>query len=142
MPPKNSVWRKFGSLVRGVPGTVISPDTKRYGIYVLGLKDGEEMMIVVPALKKQKAYEVDWVFDASFQEIIGKLNSSELGEICPKENYRLIEFVDFLDTIKLLLPGIEDTGLDINFMITYPGYKIVQIDGEIVIYGEGFEQHE
>ncbi|HIY78229.1 MAG TPA: hypothetical protein H9728_04215 [Candidatus Borkfalkia excrementavium] len=125
-----------------MPGTVISPDTKRYGIYVLGLKDGEEMMIVVPALKKQKAYEVDWVFDASFQEIIEKLNSSELGEICPKENYRLIEFVDYLDTIKMLFPAIGDTALDVNFMITYLRYGIVQIDGEIVIYGEGFEQHE
>lgn len=99
-------------------------------------------MIVVPALKKQKAYEVDWVFDASFQEIIEKLNSSELGEICPKENYRLIEFVDYLDTIKMLFPAIGDTTLDVNFMITYLRHGIVQIDGEIVIYGEGFEQHE
>ena len=67
------------------------------------------MMIVVPALKKQKAYEVDWVFDASFQESIGKLDSSELSEICPQENYRLIEFLDSLETIKMLFPAIGDT---------------------------------
>ena len=55
------------SLVDGV----YSPEDEfsEYYNYVLGVKDGKEVAILVPRLKAQKHCKSEWFFDMSFGEI-------------------------------------------------------------------------
>lgn len=114
--------------------SIMSEDTARYPIYVLGVKDDKEIFIIVPVLKYQKAYTVDWVFNESFREIMTRLNSTEKGEVCSKSDYERIEFFDNEESIQDFFPDIAIQELDVKFMIVFEKYGIVQMKGKVVIY--------
>jgi hypothetical protein len=119
---------------------IASQKVRRYILYVLGEKDNEMMMIIVPALKKDKAYQVDYPFAFTFYECVDKLNSSEKGIICTQEDYKLFEIYDTLESFNRAFPNLKENDVDIMLFIEFKEYSIVQINDECVIYGEGFNQ--
>ena len=92
---------------------IMSETTKRYPIYVLGIsEENEEVFIVVPVLKSQKAYKIDWPFNKVFTEIIDELNSSEKGTICHNEDFNEINFVDSTEIMLDYYQELEIEELD------------------------------
>ena len=116
-----------------VPGINIPQEISRYGLYVLGSKDKKERLILVPARTDQAPFEMDWPLEHSFREIMEKLNSTEKGEICTKEEYPFVEFAEG-SSLKEYLPDDVAEQADKEFIILYFDYAIVQIEGEIFIY--------
>ncbi|MCI8369171.1 MAG: hypothetical protein HFJ81_06035 [Clostridia bacterium] len=101
----------------------------RYLIYVLGEKEGREIMIIVPALKKDKSYEVKWPLKYSFKQTIDKYNVLVTEKPCTEEDYKYIEFQD----CGFELYEIEESSMDKPFAIKYLNRLIYQSNGEIVV---------
>ena len=110
--------------------TLTTQKTPNYPIYVLGEKDGEEHFIIVPQLKDFEPYEIGWVFEKSFREIVDELNAHAGTAICQKENYGEFEFWDNEEQIAEYAQGIP---LDFEFMMVYREYLIVQSRQELTI---------
>lgn len=122
----------------GTSGSEIkSHTTRQYPIYILGLnEDGEEVFIIVPSLKSQKSYTVDWPFIKSFADIAEQLNSSAKEVVLSTDKYDQIELIDSKQGMETYNNEIEINNLDFTLMINYDKYSIVQISNEIVIYKE------
>ena len=101
----------------------------RYCIYVIGERDGEEVFIVVPAMKYQEPYEIDWPFKTSFKDIVKKYNEIVGEEEYTEDNYELIEFEDS----NFDYYGIDTNSLDVAFGVWFGKNLLGQINGEIVM---------
>lgn len=122
----DDVWTISAGTTESV---LIQKDTSKYIWYVLGERDGEEVLLIVPAEKDEDSYEVDWPFADSFVQIIGKLNAFVGEDICTEEKFGLIEFMDRgFDSF-----DIQADSLDVAFVIVFGEYYIGQIDGETVV---------
>lgn len=117
---------------------IMLDSTSRYPIYVLGMNDeGEEVFVIVPVLKSQEPYIVDWPFIKSFEKIVQQLNDS-YGDVLTSVQYDQIELID--NDLNMHDPNIDVDQLDVIFMMCYDEYSIVQINGQIVIEDKRFER--
>ena len=114
-------------------------DTRRFCYYVLGLNsDNEEIFVVVPALKSQAAYLVNWPFNKTFTKIVADLNASSEGDILIKDDYHQVALIDSIAIMRQYDSSLEVEKLDFKLMIVYRGYTITQANKAIVIKGKGF----
>lgn len=98
-----------------------------YFFYVLGEKDGEEIFITVPDKKGERSSLYDWPLNLTFKEITQKLNAFYGGEIYTSDNFAFTEIIDSgFENF-----GIDETALDVKFMLSFGKYYAVQIGGEI-----------
>ena len=119
--------------------TITTQESANLPIYVLGVKNGEELFIIVPQLKKYPAYEREWVFNTSFQDIVAKLNDFAGNTICSPDDYHYFKFIDNIinDKIKWY-KTLDGVPLDVDFIMQYRyEYIIVQSNHEIMIFPEG-----
>ncbi len=120
---------------------VVDPD-RRTGIgyiyYVLGERNGEDALIIVPRLKSEEPYEAEWSLCEPFEACMEKFGEV-LGRPVTKEDYAENRFaVEFLDNDHLIeekAPLLKWEGLDVNFVICFlDKYFLAQVDGELVVY--------
>lgn len=100
-----------------------------YIYYVLGVKDGKEMMIVVPHHYKDGSHQIDWPLQHSFTECIAALNEYAGTAVCEKDDYACVDFYDFL-------PSSTDYGgavFDTPFALIFEDSIIGENEGQIVI---------
>lgn len=113
------------SLVDGV----YSPEDEfsEYYNYVLGVKDGKEIAILVPRLKAQKHCKSEWFFDKSFGEI------SQMLEKQSSIDYNNAIIYNNKDSIRDKISQADGLQLDKDIALVFGDKAVVQVDGQIRI---------
>ena len=113
------------SLVDGV----YSPEDEfsEYYNYVLGVKDGKEVAILVPRLKAQKHCKSEWFFDKSFGEI------SQMLEKKSSIDYSNAVIYNNKDSIREHISQADGLQLDKDIARVFGDKAVVQVDGQIRI---------
>ncbi len=113
------------SLVDGV----YSPEDEfsEYYNYVLGVKDGKEVAILVPRLKAQKHCKSEWFFDKSFGEI------SQMLEKKSSIDYNNAVIYNNKDSIREHISQADGLQLDKDIALVFGDKAVVQVDGQIRI---------
>ncbi len=113
------------SLVDGV----YSPEDEfsEYYNYVLGVKDGKEVAILVPRLKAQKHCKSEWFFDKSFGEI------SQMLEKKSSIDYSNAVIYNNKDSIREHISQADGLQLDKDIALVFGDKAVVQVDGQIRI---------
>lgn len=120
--------------------------------YVLGERDGVEVFLVVCSKQGPgTASEIEWerILSHSFTDVVKKLNSTDAGVICTESDYS--KFCIIPEGEKMYR-FFSDAGYDYSqrlfdgenrFLVYQFAGKdllIAEINGELHIYGDGFEQ--
>jgi len=121
--------------------TLKEKDTNgRIVFYVLGEnKYGDELFILVPHYKHKEPYLIEWPFKNSFKDMIQKLDTYS-------DNFQVSKLSSFFafKTKKEGEKSIDDEfdliHEDVNFLITFGKWLIVEYEDEIIIYGPGFKE--
>lgn len=108
---------------------LLKENATKYIIYVLGERDGEEKILIVPALKDKQSYEIEWPFNESFKSIVTKVNQAVGEELWDESNFENIEFLD--NGFELF--SIDTSLMDVEFAIMFGKCCVYQSNGDIVI---------
>lgn len=108
---------------------VYSPEDEfsEYYNYVLGVKDGKEVAILVPRLKAQKHCKSEWFFDKSFGEI------SQMLEKKSSIDYSNAVIYNNKDSIREHISQADGLQLDKDIALVFGDKAVVQVDGQIRI---------
>lgn len=129
------VWVVAAGATNSSFNKLLIQETYQFPYYVLGIKNKEELFIVVPHLKRYPAYEIEWVFDTSFQDIVKKLNEFANETICTLDTYNKFIFIDNEELIKACKEIPTYLSLDVNFILFFDySYYIGQSNHEILIF--------
>ncbi len=105
-----------------------------YYYYVLGIKEGEEVAVLVPRLRAEKHCKTDWIFDVSFCEISEKLNNKKTGsEFASKYDNIIIK--NQLWDIETVIPDFNAYNPDICCALICGDNAVIQVNGEAVVIG-------
>ena len=87
--------------------------------YVLGERNKEIVLLIVPVLSRNSPYEVSWPLSFSLYESIEMLNSTEKGTLFTKNDFSKIEFIDFFDPQSGIGKHVQSGSFDKTFFIMF-----------------------
>lgn len=115
---------KFDTVLVTSPGTEGSLlDNGSVGMrglfYVLGERNNEIVLLIVPVFARNSPYEVGWPLSFSLHESIEMLNSTEKGTLFTKNDFGKIEFIDIFDPQFGIGTHIQPGSFDKTFFIMF-----------------------
>ncbi|MDE7159213.1 MAG: hypothetical protein K2N74_06555 [Clostridiales bacterium] len=119
--------------------------------YVLGERDGEEVLLIVGAKQGPgTAWEREWILSHSFADAVKKLNSTSAGIICTERDYSKFYIAADMEELMNIFPQgnynlrnkFDGDGRFLVYKFAGKDLFIAEINGELHIYGEGFEKFE
>lgn len=109
-----------------------------YYNYFLGVKDGEELAVLVPQYKSEKICLSSWIFDVPCREMMKSLREAARGELSTSNGYVYFTMLSPYERGEMLrlVPDLETIQLDVPLMLLcdFDPYAIVQSGGELLIF--------